>query len=116
MVIVQILLHCPLASVSVQFTIVPQVTKCPIWDQNRAICDLSLSIPQLEQDWLFSETLTADKRPLYSKTKEHVGVEQVGEPSAESNYFAAFAELSASVLAVSAKIIQKVTIMSYLQC
>ena len=45
-----------------------------------------------------------------------VGVERVGAPLAESSYFATFADssccvtLSASVLALSAKKIQKVTI------
>ena len=46
----------------------------------------------------------------------NVGVERVGVPLAESSYFATFADssccvaLSASVLALSAKKIQKVTI------
>ena len=49
-----------------------------------------------------------------------LGVERVGVPTAESGYFATFADssccvtLSALVLALSARIIQKITISSAL--
>ena len=54
------------------------------------------------------------------QTDLEVGVERVGVPTAESGYFATFADssccvtLSALVLALSARIIQKITISSAL--